>query len=152
MEPKKTEDKKKKPAKPTKPTLPTLTEFYLDLIESAPGSLSLEKIEEVTKEAERLINQGLRNGKTFEEIKDLRKGHRTTERYEAALLQACERYSNLSDVREAFQCSSDFLYRALYKELEKECREKINYPWPYELGIDEHSFRKNRATTLLTKK
>jgi transposase len=49
-------------------------------------------------------------------------------------------------VREDFKCSSDFLYKTLYKELERECREKINYEWPYELGIDEHSFRKNRET------
>jgi transposase len=81
-----------------------------------------------------------------EYLPGIRKGHRTTDRFEASLLQACERYSNLSDVRKDFQCSSDFLYRALYKELERECREKINYPWPYELGIDEHSFKKNVET------
>lgn len=38
--------------------------------------MSLEKIKETTKEAERLINQGLRNGKTFDEIKDLQATHK----------------------------------------------------------------------------
>lgn len=81
-----------------------------------------------------------------EYVPGIRKGHRTTDRFESALLQACNRYSNLSQVREDYRCSSDFLYRALYKELERECREKLNYEWPYELGIDEHSFRKNPET------
>jgi hypothetical protein len=49
-------------------------------------------------------------------------------------------------VRKDFRCSSDFLYRALYKELERECREKLNYEWPTELGIDEHAFRRSPET------
>lgn len=81
-----------------------------------------------------------------EYLPGIRKGHRTTDRYESALLEACNRYSNLSQVREDFRCSSDFLYRALYQELERECREKLNYEWPTELGIDEHAFRKSPET------
>lgn len=86
-------------------------------------------------------------GKTFTEyVPGIQRGHRTTDRYESSLLAAAERYSDLSTLRVDYGCSSDFLYRALYKELERKCREKINYPWPRVLGIDEHAFRKNPVT------
>jgi transposase len=81
-----------------------------------------------------------------EYLPGIQKGHRTTDRFERALLDACNRYSSLKQVREDFCCSSDFLYRSLYKELERECREKLNYEWPTELGIDEHSFKRDPYT------
>jgi transposase len=85
--------------------------------------------------------------KTFTEyVPGIQKGHRTTDRYESALLMSAERYSNLSQLRKDYSCSSDFLYRALYKELERRRREQINYPWPKTLGIDEHAFKKNSVT------
>jgi transposase len=37
------------------------------------------------------------------------------------------------------------MYRALYDELSQRRREQT-YPWPSRIGIDEHSFRKNKAT------
>jgi transposase len=81
-----------------------------------------------------------------EYVNGIQKGHRTTDRFEAELLQACNRYSNLSQVRKDYGCSSDFLYKALYKELSRECKEKLNYEWPKELGIDEHAFKRNPKT------
>jgi transposase len=42
--------------------------------------------------------------------------------------------------------SSGFLYDAYYKQLERRRLEKINYPWPTLIGIDEHAFRRNPKT------
>jgi len=46
-------------------------------------------------------------------------------------------------VRKAYACSSGFLYKALYAQLELERRKRL-YPWPAVLGIDEHYFKRNR--------
>ena len=82
-------------------------------------------------------------GKAFTEpLPGIRKGARHTERYGRALLNACERYSDLSRVRRDFRCSAGFLYRALYRHLDLEARKRC-HPWPKVLGIDEHFFRRN---------
>jgi transposase len=78
-----------------------------------------------------------------EPVPGVRKGRRTTERYRAALLWACENYTDLKRVKNQFRCSSGFLYQAFYEQLELK-RRKHQYPWPETIGIDEHSFRRNR--------
>ena len=37
------------------------------------------------------------------------------------------------------------LYPAYYKHLERKRLEKLNYPWPKIIGIDEHAFRKENS-------
>ncbi len=71
------------------------------------------------------------------------KGRRTTERYRAALMQACERYSDLKQVKKVFKCSNAFLYEAYYEQLELKRRSRL-HPWPKVIGIDEHGFKRNR--------
>src|SRR5207344_3021146 len=56
---------------------------------------------------------------------------------------ACENYADLKRVRQAYGCSWDFLYRNYYKYLDRKIGERINYPWPKTIGIDEHAFRRN---------
>ncbi len=78
-----------------------------------------------------------------EPVSGVRKGRRSTERYRRDLLWACENYTDLKRVKKSFRCSSGFLYQALYEQLELK-RRKRTYPWPEIIGIDEHSFRRNK--------
>ena len=80
----------------------------------------------------------------MEPIQGIQKGRRTTERYRAHLLWACENFTDLKRVKKSLRCSSGFLYQAFYEQLELKRRRKINYPWPRTIGIDEHSFRRNK--------
>lgn len=82
-----------------------------------------------------------------EPIAGIQKGKRHTERFVRAVSWACETFSDLKKVRRAYKCSAGFLYEHYYKTLERKVGEKVNYPWPTTIGIDEHSFRKNRGKT-----
>jgi transposase len=79
-----------------------------------------------------------------EPVAGIRKGARVTERYRKSILWAAERFSCLKDVRDAYDCSSGFLYRTLFEELERRRRTRL-YPWPRTLGIDEHFFRRRHG-------
>jgi transposase len=84
-------------------------------------------------------------GRPFTEpVPGIRKGYRTTERYQRSVLWACENFSDLTRVRRAYRCSSGYLYRALYTQLELQ-RRKRQYPWPAVVGLDEHFFRRGPA-------
>jgi transposase len=75
-----------------------------------------------------------------EPVPGIRKGYRTTERYRARLLWACERFGDLKAVRHTYRCSSGLLHRVLYEQLELKRRTRL-YPWPEKVGIDEHLFK-----------
>lgn len=79
----------------------------------------------------------------MEPVSGIRKHRRTTERYRNQLLWACENFTDLRRVRKTYRCSSGFLYQALYEQLELARRKRL-YPWPATIGIDEHSFRRNK--------
>src|SRR5262249_6961514 len=69
-------------------------------------------------------------GRPFTEpVPGIRKGYRTTERFRRSLLWACEKFSDLTQVRRAYHCSSGYLYGALYTQLELQRRKRL-YPWP----------------------
>lgn len=81
-------------------------------------------------------------GRPFTEpVPGIRKGYRTTERYQRSVLWACENFSDLTQVRRAYRCSSGYLYKALYTQLELQRRKRL-YPWPAVVGLDEHFFRR----------
>ena len=71
-------------------------------------------------------------------------GYRSTERYRRSLLWACENFSDLTQVRRAYRCSSGYLYKALYTQLKLQRRKRL-YPWPTVIGLDEHFFRRGRG-------
>lgn len=79
-----------------------------------------------------------------EEIGGIKKGKRTTQRFRNLIMWACERFAHLSQVRKDFRVSSDFVYRALYEQLELKRRKNNSYPWPPKIGIDEHGFGKDK--------
>ena len=64
---------------------------------------------------------------------------RTTQRLQRAITQACENFSDLKKVRQFYKVSNNYIYRALYSQLELN-RRKLRYPWPKTIGIDEHFF------------
>lgn len=78
---------------------------------------------------------------------------RTTQRFRAAVMSACEKYSDLSRVRKDFKVSSDFIYSAYYEKLILKRRMSQGSPWPSKIGLDEHSYGKRkdcRATQFIT--
>jgi transposase len=86
-------------------------------------------------------------GRPFTEpVPGIRKGKRHTERYANSVGWACDKFADLKSVRRAYKCSAHFVYHAHYSRLEREIKEKINYPWTSSVGIDEHSFRKDPLT------
>jgi transposase len=78
-----------------------------------------------------------------EPLAGVRKGRRSTERYRSYVLWACENFTNLESVRRSARCSAGFLHNALYEQLDLRLRKRQN-PWPVTIGIDEHSFRRNK--------
>lgn len=84
-------------------------------------------------------------GRPFTEpVPGILKGYRSTERFRRSLLWACENFSDLTQVRRAYHCSSGYVYGALYRQLELERRKRL-YPWPAVVGLDEHFFRRRRG-------
>lgn len=79
-----------------------------------------------------------------ESISGIRKGRRTTERFRAMIMWACDRFASLKQVREDYKVSSDFVYKAFYEQLELKRRMNNQYAWPREIGIDEHGFGKDK--------
>lgn len=80
-----------------------------------------------------------------EPVQGVGKGHRTTQRYRRAVLWACENFSDLKKVRKAYRCSSGFVYKTLYEQVELSLQAKLNYDWPTTIGIDEHFFTRRRG-------
>lgn len=78
-----------------------------------------------------------------EPLHGVRKGHRTTERYRRGVHWACGNFRDLKRVQRAFKCSSWLVYKIFYEQLELKSRER-QYPWPSTIGIDEHSFKRNK--------
>ena len=69
---------------------------------------------------------------------------RTTQRFRLAVMEACAKYTDLSRVKKEFKVSYDFIYSAHYERLKLDLREKQNAPWPSAIGLDEHSYGKNK--------
>ena len=82
-------------------------------------------------------------------------GKRTTQRFKAALLEASEKFHSMKLVREEFNASSDFVYRARYEQLKLKESKRMYNGWPDKIGLDEHSvgkdplWRRTRFVTLL---
>lgn len=81
-----------------------------------------------------------------EPIPGIQKSKRHTERFVLSLHWACENFVDLKRVKRAYRCSNAFLYESYYKQLERKRIEKLSYPWPKIIGIDEHAFRKKKNT------
>ncbi len=80
-----------------------------------------------------------------EPIQGVGRRQRTTQRYRREVLWAAENFSDLKKVRTQYRCSSGFIYKALFEQLDLRLRRKMNYPWPTDIGIDEHFFTRRRG-------
>lgn len=85
----------------------------------------------------------------MESIPGIWPGRRTTQRFREAIRFACTRYSNLSEVRRDFRCSSGLVYKAYYDQLELKLRE-YQPGWPKAVGVDEHFFSRAQGFTEFT--
>lgn len=77
-----------------------------------------------------------------EPIPGISKGSRTTHRFKRHVLWACENFADLKSVRRHVRCSSGYLYKTLYEQLDLQAR-KRRYPWPKNIGLDEHRFKRH---------
>lgn len=86
--------------------------------------------------------------KVFTEmIPGIGKYKRFTYRFLSLLARMCDEFCNLKKVQRFYSCSSGLIYKVFYEHQEKEVREKINYPWPRIIGIDEHFFSRKKGYT-----
>ena len=80
-----------------------------------------------------------------EPVPGISKGKRFTQRFKLHVLWACEKFTDLKAVKRHVGCSYGFLYNALYEQLELNRRKTAHEQWPRVIGIDEHSFKKNKV-------
>jgi transposase len=84
-------------------------------------------------------------GKPFTEpVPGVLPSRRTTQRFRSDVMQACEKYTDLSRVRREFKVSSHFVYDAYYERLRLRMREREGAAWPSMIGIDEHAYGKDK--------
>lgn len=79
-----------------------------------------------------------------EPIPGIKKGGRLTERFQRHVLYVCNKFANLKGVRSHTRLGNKTIYQKHYQQLELEWRKRKNDPWPTTIGIDEHSFCKNK--------
>tara|TARA_Y100000031_G_scaffold62281_1_gene70114 strand:- start:42 stop:1223 length:1182 start_codon:yes stop_codon:yes gene_type:complete len=81
---------------------------------------------------------------TTETIEGISKSARLTERFQRNLLYTCTKFANMKDAKKHLRIGNKTLYERNYKQLDLEWRKRMNDPWPKSIGIDEHSFIRNK--------
>ena len=79
-----------------------------------------------------------------ETISGVQKNARISERMQRHILFTCNNFANLKGVQRHTKVGSKTLYKRHYNQLELEWRKRKNDPWPKTIGIDEHSFCRNK--------
>ena len=79
-----------------------------------------------------------------EPVSGINKGARITQRMQRHILWSCENFTDLKKVRRDTECGNKTIYNRLYQQLELEHREQHKAHWPKTIGIDEHSWLKNK--------
>ncbi len=89
--------------------------------------------------------EGLHCKKVFtESINGIQKRGRVTERMKRHLLYVCDKFANMKAVKKHTKLATGTIYKKHYEQLELEWRKRKNNPWPKTIGIDEHSFQRNK--------
>lgn len=78
-----------------------------------------------------------------EPVNGIKKGFRTTQRYRRNLMHDSSNFDTLKKVAKRNNCSQWLVYKCYYEQIELENR-KYQTPWPKTVGIDEHSFIRNK--------
>ena len=79
-----------------------------------------------------------------ESINGINKRARISQRMQKHILFSCHNFANLKSVQKHTKVGSKTLYKRHYNQLELEWRKRKNNPWPTTIGIDEHSFCRNK--------
>lgn len=79
-----------------------------------------------------------------EDIPGILRGGRITQRLQRHVLYVCQNFANLKGVRRDTGLGSGTIYKRHYDQLELEQKKRMNNPWPTTIGIDEHSFIRNK--------
>jgi transposase len=78
-----------------------------------------------------------------EPVSGIKKGFRTTDRFRRHIMWCAENFANLFDVQKQLDISSWLVHKAYYEQLQLQIQ-RLQNPWATTIGIDEHSFRKNK--------
>lgn len=78
-----------------------------------------------------------------EPVQGIKKGFRTTDRFRRHIMWCSENFSNLYAVERQLDVSSWLVHKAYYEQLQLQVQ-KLQNPWATTIGIDEHSFRRNK--------
>jgi len=78
-----------------------------------------------------------------EPIQGIVKGRRTTVRFRKHIFWCATNFDNLKNVQQKNACSSWMVYNSFYEHADLEVR-KLQTPWGKTIGIDEHSFVRNK--------
>jgi transposase len=78
-----------------------------------------------------------------EPVQGITKGRKTTTRFRKHILWCATNFADLKRVQNKCRCSAWMVYSAYYEHADLEVR-KIQNPWGKTIGIDEHSFVRNK--------
>lgn len=78
-----------------------------------------------------------------EPVQGIKKGFRTTDRFRRHIMWCADNFANLHDVKKQLDISSWLVHTAYYEQLRLQVQ-KMQNPWSTTIGIDEHSFRRNK--------
>lgn len=111
-------------------------------IKDAPHGMKA-KVLKIKKRRFRCEGMGCKKVFT-EQIDGIKPRARLTERLARDILYVSDRFANLKAVKEHTRVATGTIYKKHYAQLELKWRERKNDPWPSTIGIDEHSFSRNK--------
>lgn len=79
-----------------------------------------------------------------EPVGGIKKFAKVTQRFKSSILWSCENFSDLKKVCRAHDCGTKTVYKSLYEMLRLKEKESHNQEWSTTIGIDEHSFNRNK--------
>ena len=97
----------------------------------------------ITKKRFRCEGMGCKKVFT-EQIDGIKPNGRITERMQRMVLYFCHNFANMKGVQRHLGLGNKTIYQRHYAQLELEWRKRKNDVWPSTIGIDEHSFMKNK--------
>lgn len=97
----------------------------------------------ITKRRFRCVGRGCK--KVFTESVDgIAKRARVTERMNREILYTANKFANLKGVQQHIKLGNKTIYKKHYRQLEIEWRKRKNDVWPKTIGLDEHSWLRNK--------
>ncbi|WP_127717340.1 ISL3 family transposase, partial [Halobacteriovorax sp. HLS] len=111
-------------------------------IKDAPQSGRVKTLK-ITKRRFRCVGLGCK--KVFTEcVQGIAKRARVTERMNREILYTCNKFSNMKEVSKHTKLGNKTIYEKHYRQLELEWRKRKDDEWPKTVGIDEHSWLRNK--------